>query len=575
MENAPRAPLTFWVAVALLLGLMAGLQVWSAIKETQVWDEGFELGSGYSYLKTGKLRFNLEQPPLAKLLAGLPLLYFNPRLPVEDPSWIQKQDVEFGVTFLYHNRVPADTMLMAGRSSIILLTIGLGLLVAFWTLRRFGSGPALLAVALLAFDPNIIAHGHYATTDLGATFFIFAACVAWDVFLGTKRKLHLVLAGILLGFAIATKFSALMLLPAFAILYAIRWWQQSTRFSLPHFAGSLLALAILAFVGIVAVYLPEAKFFVPSWAMIRPGPPITTVVNCNTTLGSALCRIGGVASLQANSFYKGFSDFAQHSSGGHQGYLLGEISDKGWWYYFPVVFLVKTPTADLLLFGFLGCCGLWMCFRKSARVDLRKVPPSWATVLVPPTLYFSLSMTSRIDLGIRHLLPFYPFFYVALAAGLFALAKAQRKVWIGPVLIAICILLAGESLSAAPDYLSFFNLISGGTWRGPHYLLDSNIDWGQDLKKFKAYTVTHPARQYCLEYFGNALPEYYGFEHLGYIGRTNQPAERANMDCMTAISVTLLYDLYEEPGSYAWLRARKPVDRVGGIWIFDIRKPHD
>ncbi len=76
---------------------MAGLQIWSAAKETQVWDEAFELGSGYSYLKTGKLRFNLEQPPLAKVLAALPLLYLNPSLPTEDPSWINKDDVGFGI----------------------------------------------------------------------------------------------------------------------------------------------------------------------------------------------------------------------------------------------------------------------------------------------------------------------------------------------------------------------------------------------------------------------------------------------------------------------------------------------
>ena len=162
MATAHRTQLKFWISIALLLALAAGFQIWSATTESQVWDEGFELGSGYSYLRTGKLRFNLEQPPLAKVLAALPLLYFNPRLPVEDPSWINKQDIEFGYAFMYHNRVPAGTMLMAARSSIILLTAALGLLMAAWTRRRFGNGPALLAVALLAFDPNILAHGHYA-----------------------------------------------------------------------------------------------------------------------------------------------------------------------------------------------------------------------------------------------------------------------------------------------------------------------------------------------------------------------------------------------------------------------------
>ena len=562
------------MSVVLLLALMAGSQIWSATKESQVWDEGFELGSGYVYLKTGRLRFNLEQPPLAKVLAALPLLYLNPRLPVEDPSWINKQDIEFGFAFMYHNRVPTDTMLMAARCSIILLTAALGLLMAAWTRRRFGNGPALLALALLAFDPNMLAHGHYATTDLGATFFIFAACIAWDAFLGSRRKFHLVLAGILLGFAIGTKFSALMLLPLFAILYAIRWWQQRERFTLLHLAGSLLAVAGIAYVAIVAVYLPEARFFVPSWAVKKPAAPLETVVNCTNTIGDLLCRTGRVASLQANSFYRGLSNFAQHNAGGHLSYLLGQFSQNGWWYYFPVVFLVKTPTADLLLFGFLLLGGGLALFRNRFRANLRKAPAAWATILVPAVLYFGLSMASHIDLGVRHLLPFYPFFFIALAAGFFALVKA-RPPWTGPLLIFVCVLLAAESLSAFPDYLSFFNLVSGGTWRGPHYLLDSNIDWGEDLKKLKGYINTHPAPQYCLEYFGTAEPPYYGIEHTGYVARTNQPGERRNMDCMVAISATVLHDLYEAPGSFTWLRARKPVGRVGGIWIFDLRKPHD
>jgi Dolichyl-phosphate-mannose-protein mannosyltransferase len=569
VENGPLTQLRFWIAVALLLALMAGLQIASATKETQVWDEGFELGSGYAYLKTGKLRFNLEQPPLAKVLAALPLLYLNPRLPVEDPSWINKQDIEFGIAFLYHNRVPADTMLMAARAMIVLLTVALGILVAAWTRRRFGNGPALLAVALVAFDPNILAHGHYATTDLGATFFMFAACIAWDSFLGSKRKIHLVLAGVVLGFAIGTKFSALMLLPVFAILYAIRWWQQRDSFSLVHFGGSLLLVAVIAYLAIVLVYLPEAKFFVPSWAMKRPGPRLETIVNRGNLLGELLCRVGNVASLQGNSFYRGFSDFAEHNAGGHPSYLLGQISETGWWYYFPVVFLVKTPTADLLLFGFILVGGMLVVFRNAFRIT-----PSWATVVVPALLYFALSMTSSIDLGIRHLLPFYPFFFVAIAAGFFTLVRARWRSWAGLMLVVICFLLAAESLAAFPDYLTFFNLVSGGTARGPHYLLDSNIDWGQDLKNLKLYMNSHPARQYCLEYFGNADPAYYGM-NIGYVARTNQPKERQDMDCMVAISVTVLSDLYEAPGSFTWLRARKPVDRVGSIWIYDVRKPHD
>jgi hypothetical protein len=572
VATAHRTQPKFWISIALLLALAAGFQIWSATTESQVWDEGFELGSGYSYLRTGKLRFNLEQPPLAKVLAALPLLYFNPRLPVEDPSWINKQDIEFGYAFMYHNRVPAGTMLMAARSSIILLTAALGLLMAAWTRRRFGDGSALLAVTLLAFDPNILAHGHYATTDLGATFFMFAGCIAWDAFLGSRRKVYLVLAGVLLGLAIGTKFSGVMLLPVYAVLYAIRWWQERKRFSILNFAGSLLAVAALGYVAVVAVYLPEAKYFVPSWAMKRPGPPLETVADCKNLIGGMLCQAGRLGSLQSNSFNRGLSDFAWHNSMGHLSYLLGEQSQSGWWYYFPVVFLVKTPTADLLLFGVLLLGGMGGLFRNRFRVKFRGGSAAWATVLVPAGFYFMFSMASRIDLGVRHLLPFYPFFFIGLAAGFCALVRS-RPPWMAPLLVLVTVLLVAESLSASPDYLSFFNLVSGGTSRGPHYLLDSNIDWGQDLKRLKVYTDAHPAR-YCLEYFGTAEPSYYGM-HPGYVPRTNQPGERQNMDCMVAISVTLLYDLYEAPGSFTWLRARNAVDRVGSIWIFDLRKPHD
>jgi len=238
------------------------------------------------------------------------------------------------------------------------------------------------------------------------------------------------------------------------------------------------------------------------------------------------------------------------------------------------VFLVKTPSADLLLFGILLSAGLLVLFRNKFGVNLRKIPAAWATLIVPAVLYFGFSMMSHIDLGVRHLLPFYPFFLIALAAGFFGLVRPQWPVWYGLPLTVICVLLAAESLSSGSAYLSYFNLLSGGTWRGPYYLLDSNIDWGEDLKRLKVYMDAHPAPQYCLEYFGNADQGYYGIDHAGYVPRTNQPQELQSMDCMVAISVTLLYDLYEAPGSFTWLRARKPVDRVGGIWIFDMRKPH-
>ena len=573
--QSKRSQVRFWGAVCLLLASMGALQVLSALKECEVWDEGFEIASGYSYLKTGRLRFNLEQPPLAKVLAAVPLLYLNPRLATEHPSWINKKDWDFGMEFIFHNRVAADTMVMAARCSIILLTIALGLLLATWTRRRFGAGPALLAVAFLAFDPNFLAHGHYATTDLAVTFFMFAACVAWDSFLTSKRKGHLFLAGISLGFAIGAKFSALILPPVFAALYLIRWWQQKERFSSSHLARSLMWTAATGYLALALVYLPEAKYFLPSWMLKRPGPGIETVVNPSNLPGLLLNRAGQAVALQANSFYGGLDMLLMHNLLGHPSYLLGQYSNQGWWYYFPVVFLVKTPTADLLLLAFLTCAGAALLFRRRPQWKLREVNPSWATVLAPGAAYFLASMTSHLDLGVRHLLPFYPFFFIAVSAGLFTLLRWHRQSYLRWMTAVICLLLVAESLAAYPEYLSFFNTVSGGTRNGQHYVVDSNIDWGQDLKKLKAYMDAHPARQYCLAYFGSADPAYYGIRNIGYLFESDQIEGRRNMDCMAAISVTLLYDLYIPRGTFSWLRERKPIDRVGGIWIYDLRQPHD
>jgi hypothetical protein len=219
--------------------------------------------------------------------------------------------------------------------------------------------------------------------------------------------------------------------------------------------------------------------------------------------------------------------------------------------------------------------GAWLavCLRDKLYLTWRALPFSWATLLAPAILYFAATMTTHVNLGVRHLLPFYPFFLIALAAGFFAFVQRAWPRHVPVLLAVVGSTLILESAWAYPNYLSFFNTVSGGTPRGPHYLLDSNIDWGQDLKKFAAYTKAHPGPQYCLEYFGNADLLHYGM-NLHYIPKTHELEERKNLDCIAGISATLLYDLHLPRGYFAWLRELQPMDRVGGIWIYDLRKSH-
>lgn len=189
----------FWLPAGLLLSVMGTVQALSALRESQTWDEAFELGAGYNCWKTGVYRFNFEQPPVAKLISAFPLLFLNPSVPVDAPSYRNPEDFEFGHEFLYRNRLLAGRILFAGRLGTITLTLLFGLTLAVWTRKKFGDPSALLALTFFAFDPNLIAHGRYATTDLAATAFIFFACVVWIAFLEAPCKGRLVLAGLCSG----------------------------------------------------------------------------------------------------------------------------------------------------------------------------------------------------------------------------------------------------------------------------------------------------------------------------------------------------------------------------------------
>ena len=193
----------------------------------------------------------------------------------------------------------------------------------------------------------------------------------------------------------------------------------------------------------------------------------------------------------------------------------------------------------------------------------------WLALLLAPLAYFGVTMTSHINLGVRHLLPVYPFLYLLGAAVLWRVLTT-RSFQIAA--LSIVVAQAGETLAVYPNFLGFFNVPAGGAKAGPTYLLDSNVDWGQDLKKLKVYMDKTQPGKVCLEYFGSALPKYYGIEYE-YLPRTWDKDELERMDCIGAISVTLWRDLYIRPGSFAWLRQRTPMGVVGSsIYLFDLRK---
>jgi hypothetical protein len=558
----------FGAVVAALLAVMGVVMAVTAAGECQTWDEGIHLASGYSYIKTGDFRMNREHPPLFKLLAGLALVPLKPILPLDDPSWQNAAQIEFGDAFMLKNYRRVDRILRYGRAPTMAITLLLCLAVALWTRRRFGAAVALGAVFLCVFDPNLVAHGRYVTNDVIVTLFTFLTVTAWARYLETRRKRDLAAAGVVLGLALVSKFSALFLAPVVVLLYLFRWWQQrahapvngAPRLSFGDLAKSVAVLAVIGALIIGFAYGPGTM-------RALHGPALNDTIQPTTAVSKGLLALGYFFDLPAHPYLLGLNRVGEFNKGGHNAYLLGRHSMHGWWYYYPVVFAVKTPTAVLLLIALAVGIGIFRIVKASSRKNwLRDLPLRWLVLIVPVAVYWAMLLSSHVDLGVRYLLPTYPFLYILLAAALVPRARA----W---MVVAVVALQLVEFVRIYPDYLAFFNTVSGGPGNGPKYVVDSNIDWGQDLKKLRKYLDSigyH--RKICISYFGTANLVVNGLTYVG-LPETNQIEQRRQVDCIAAVSVTDLYEAYGTPGSRRWIREMKPIAKVGySIYIYDLRK---
>jgi hypothetical protein len=561
----------FWPAVACVIAIAGTLEVRSALGETQTWDEGIHIAAGYAYLTRGDYHWNDEHPPLVKLMSALPLKRLGLVLPVGGEGWRKHDEVRLGIEFLYKNSVSADRILFAARCMTMLLSLLFLGGLAWWTRRRFGAAAALLAVVLCAFDPNLIAHGRYVTTDLPVTVFYFFACVLWVEYLENGRPRNLALAAAAFALAMVTKFSAVLLIPTLAALYVFAWVRRPREFPIRRAAIAAAALLGALFVVVNAVYWPETVRCLTTHV-----ERLDKVADNSTLPGAALRLAGRWLHLPAHEYLKGLNALAVHNASGHASYLLGQRSETGWWYYFPVVFGVKSTLAALASAALLLGAGVWR-FRKRGgppeagwRGRLQAIPPIWAGLAFSPLFYFGFSMTSAINLGLRHILPVYPFLYVAVAAVLARLATRRAARY---AMVALGALQIAECASIAPDYLAFFNALSGGPAKGPYYLVDSNIDWGQDVKKLAKWLSAHPARQTRIFYFGNTQLADYGANWMGVPPALDRQGWD-EIDGWVVANVTPLQGVYVPLNDLAPLRLKDPVARVGWtMYVYDFRKP--
>ena len=588
--------LTNIIAICLLLFVFI-ITIASIKNESLTMDESAHLPAGYSYLTQKDMRLNPEHPPLIKDLSAIPLLFIKDiKFPSEIKDW--KEDVNgqwgFGNYFLFKTGNPADEMIFWARIPMILLLIILGFYVFLWARQLFGNNGAILSLLFFSLSPTLLAHGRLVTTDVGAATGAFISTYYFVKFLQNNTKKNLLLAGITLGIAQLFKFSLVLLFPFMGILIFVLAIVKTNNFrAFLKLFGRYLLLFILML--IIAYILIWFVYLYHTWNY----PPEKQVSDTKFTLTSFSNR--GLADLvvwmadkpllrPVAQYLLGLFMVLQRTSGGNTGYYMGEVSAAGWKSYFPMVYLLKEPLAFHILawltqlLGFLAF--LWLTLKYSfwkkpvfhIKNWMKNFFPVFAMILYT-WIYWAASLESNLNIGVRHLLPIFPFTIILISGALIYF-------WFKPPYLKLKVLLVSAFLlwqaisviSVYPHFLSYFNELAGGPENGYKFVTDSNYDWGQDLKWLVKWADDNKVDKIYVDYFGGADPSYYlKDKYISWNGK-NDPKELPKGSYL-AVSATLLQGgrgkpapSFNEPtGYYLWLNNYEPVARAGySIFIYHI-----
>ena len=479
----------------LLLLVFLGELTFSIRQQSLSWDEGDHIFAGYMSWKKVDFGINPEHPPLVKALAAIPLLPIHLKVP--DPKGLAsfKDEAYFdGRDFIFGNggEAEADRIIFRARMAAASLSLLLGLLVFLAAREMFGDGAALFALALVVFEPNMIAHGAYVTTDMGISCFMFASIYAFYRYLKAPSVGRLIVLGLVSGLALASKHSGVLLLPfgLALIITEILWSSPETRTNKRRVAlrltGAFLAASTIAIVVLWAFYgfryaaRPGGMQLSPSLAEYARG-----LKGLEPQVYLALARLH----LLPESFLYGLVD-VRLISDSFSTYIFGKVYAHGVWFYFPAAFIIKSTAAFmglLLLTGFAIVTG-----KLRARREV-------FFLTIPPVLYLLIATGTGLNIGARHILPMYPFLSVLIGGATLALAHKDRR-WA----YVVGLLLAWHVVSSArayPNYLAYSNEFWGGPANTYKYLTDSNTDWGQQLKAVKKYLDNRGVKDCWFAYF--------------------------------------------------------------------------
>ena len=520
-------------AVFLLLTVHFVLALSAVWHKSNTFDEPVHMMSGYTYWKTGGYRFDLEAGVLTTRVISLPLLLGDCSLPSPDHRAWRGDGNALACQFLFGEPGnDAAVMLRLSRSLMALVSVAFGLAIYLWSRRLFGPEGGILSLALYAFCPVFLANGPLAAGDMIPSLFFLLALWAYGALLQKVSPFTLLAGSLATAGLLMSKMSAVLVLPMLLALLVIRLidgrslalrFGKSVEISsrwrrAAVLAGATLVLALAVYALIWAAYgfrysasnpaAPMGSRFELPWEIVLRNPG-------SVTTGVEFARDHR---LLPEAYLFGFASTFNRLLGGG-GFMNGHYSVTGWWSFFPYAFAVKTPIPIfvVVLLAAVAAARGWVSEKAAGRASLPRAAweaflrtaPLWVLLAV----YWGFAVTSTKNIGVRHVLPTYgPMLVLAGAAGLWLRGKGRV---IRIVLAAVVVALVVEVAAVWPNYLAYFNAFAGGPSNGYRHLVDSSLDWGQDLPALKDWLGRQLPRERAgttvyLSYFGASSPDYWG-----------------------------------------------------------------
>lgn len=541
----------FAVGTLILIAIVRVVFTYSILNSTS--DEPAHISAGMEWLQRGTYSYELQHPPLARIAVALGPYLKGLRSEGRLDSVTGTTMVIFndGNRILYSDGDYWTNLTLARLGTIPFLVLTM-LLTYSWGCRYFSRSAGLWAVAFLACCPPILGQAGLATLDMACAATVVLALWQFTRWLeGPANWTNSLLLGAAFAAALWCKFSALPFLAAccIAAIFVVSRVPAKHRV-LPRAGFGMVAMLACFFL----MWAGYRFTLVPLSATYGAHPTVDAALASHPVVRRAWTFLLNMP-LPLTEWMLGIRDLWRHDMIGHDSYLLGEYRNTGWWYFFPIVIAVKTP---------LGLLGL--TFAGAALVIARVRTVTWQQIftLLFPIMILAVSMTSRIDAGVRHILPIYPF--AAVLAG-YAVVEALR--WrrdAGVIAIMLAVAIFAESWQAHPDYLSHFNALAG---KHPEKILaESDLDLGQDLHRLSLRVKELHADHLSIAYFGSAPLERAGLPPYRVIGREDL------LPGYVAVSLRYLYLSNAKDGGLQWIKKYTPIERIGtSIDLFYLEHP--